>query len=80
MNKKETNQAVKPKPQSGAKPKPVKDKNYTFFVRINDGYCSYQYDFDTSADDVAIYDIACAIAGRLKCKEMPIGKIIDWKK
>lgn len=57
------------------KPKVEKDKLYTFSVQINDGFCCYEYSFKTGDKDVSIYDIACAVAKKLKCEVAP-GKFI----
>lgn len=59
-----------------SKNKEMNWKNYNFCIKINDGFCSYQYDFKTKKDDISIYDIAKSIAKKLKT-DIPEGKFIS---
>lgn len=55
-----------------------KEKPYTFNIKINDQYCTYQYEFEHDKE-ISIYEIAELIAGKLDC-ELQEGKFLDEKR
>lgn len=50
-------------------------KKWPFTVTINDNFSVYEYRFETSQEEVSIYDIATQIAKKLQC-EVPEGKFL----
>lgn len=53
----------------------MNEQPYTFVVRINDTYCTYEYTFKHN-QEASIHDIAKGIARELNC-EVPEGKFIE---
>jgi len=50
-------------------------KKWPFTVTINDNFSVYECRFETSQEEVSIYDIATQIAEKLQC-EVPEGKFL----
>lgn len=48
-------------------------------VRINDGYCTYQYEFPDGRRDVSINEVAEQVAKFLKAEPVD-GEFVDFKK
>lgn len=56
-----------------------KAKSASWSIRINDGHCTYQYEFPGGRGDASIYDVAEQVAKFLKAEPVD-GEFVDFKK
>jgi len=46
-------------------------------IQINDSYCTYEYTFEGTNENVCIRDLACLVAGAVGAPELPEGRFIS---